>query len=98
MLCKVTNYLMISMLEYMHFNDCFGEHKRGDMWWGRSIYFFHSPLYINSDRSVKMFFFDLVLECLQAQGDAPSLLFANLVMMLSTLTYIFVRSARMKVV
>ena len=61
--------------------------------------FFHPPLYINSDRSVKMFFFELVLECgLQAQGEAPSLLFANLVMMLSTLTYIFVRSPRMKVV
>ena len=41
-------------------------------------YFFHPPLYINSDRSVKMFFFELVLECLQAQGGAPSLLLCKL--------------------
>ena len=58
------------------------------------------PLYIfNNDQSFKMFFFELVLECLQVQGEAPPLLLCkfsddgiNI-----NIIYVFVRSPRMKV-
>ena len=38
------------------------------------------------NKSFKTFFFELVLKCLQTEGEAPPFCCTNLVMMLSTLT------------
>ena len=41
--------------------------------------FFPPPPCIDKDWSVKMFFFELVLECLQAQSEAPPLLLCKFI-------------------